>query len=259
MIYPGLVKKVFFSFLVSVCAPVLAQEWRAVDRCIDYSKYERHVHLIRADLTCPGIRLFGTSETEKGMTTSKFAERTAATVAINGDFYNSGFVPRGLNISDSRLWKGTRDKIDRSFLACSSGNRCQIDPVDHEATPRPEWETAVGGWQTYVDGNFVCARESSPSCTVSNGGTAHPRTAVGLDAARKRIFFIVVEGRQADYPGMTLEQLGGVFRKLGIAEGLNLDGGGSSTLVVLGRRVNALPVNQPEERRVANHLGIRTE
>jgi hypothetical protein len=44
--------------------------------------------------------------------------------------------------------------------------------------------------------------------------------------------------------------------ELGAAWAINLDGGGSSAMVVDGVRVSGRPTNEPNERRVANHLAV---
>lgn len=61
--------------------------------------------------------------------------------------------------------------------------------------------------------------------------TKHPRTIIG-EYANGDIILIVVDGRQSDWSsGVTLERLLEKLAELGVKEGYNLDGGGSSTLV----------------------------
>ena len=68
---------------------------------------------------------------------------------------------------------------------------------------------------------------------------------------------VVVEGRQENFKGYTLNQVARVFKQLGVNQAINLDGGGSSTLVLKNRRMNQLPSQQLFfERNVANHLGV---
>ncbi len=96
--------------------------------------------------------------------------------------------------------------------------------------------------------------------TTSDNRQLHPRTAVGVDRELRRIHLVVVDGRTASSRGMTLVQLARLMRSLGDEDALNLDGGGSSTMVarsaagVLGVR------NQPSDGRqrpVPNGLGFR--
>jgi hypothetical protein len=66
----------------------------------------------------------------------------------------------------------------------------------------------------------------------------HPRTLVGLDR-RGFIWLAAVDGRQPDYSvGMTFDDLQRLCDRLELVSALNLDGGGSTTMVVNGQVVN---------------------
>lgn len=68
--------------------------------------------------------------------------------------------------------------------------------------------------------------------------TKHPRTIIG-EYANGDLIFIVVDGRQTDWSsGVTLERLLEKLVELGVKEGYNLDGGGSSTFVYDGEVLN---------------------
>ncbi|RYF80497.1 MAG: phosphodiester glycosidase family protein [Chitinophagaceae bacterium] len=62
----------------------------------------------------------------------------------------------------------------------------------------------------------------------------HPRTAMGYTADQKLII-LVVEGRNKNAGGATLPQEAQILKDLGCVEALNLDGGGSSCLLVNGK------------------------
>lgn len=77
----------------------------------------------------------------------------------------------------------------------------------------------------------------------------HPRTAMGKTTDGD-IWLVVVDGRQKISDGATLEEMAKVMLKLGCVDAVNLDGGGSSALNILG-----LTLNRPsdgKERPVAN-------
>ena len=87
-------------------------------------------------------------------------------------------------------------------------------------------------------------------------GERHPRTAVGFDADESLFWVVVVDGRQPTLSaGMTLPELASVLEALGAEEAVNLDGGGSSVMVVGGEPVSS-PSDVEGERPVANALGI---
>lgn len=102
------------------------------------------------------------------------------------------------------------------------------DPVSWEYRPvtdsGPVPQTAVGGRELLVvDG--VAQRHSS------GDGASAPRTAVGFSRDGRRMHVVTVDGRQAGSGGATLTELGRMMRRAGAYNALNLDGGGSSTLV----------------------------
>lgn len=78
----------------------------------------------------------------------------------------------------------------------------------------------------------------------------HPRTAVGWNATH--LFFVVVDGRQRASVGMTFAELADYMLKLGCTDALNLDGGGSVTMWLVGNVVNS--PSQGRERPAANAL-----
>lgn len=66
----------------------------------------------------------------------------------------------------------------------------------------------------------------------------HPRTLIGRDGEGDT-WLVVVDGRQPGHSvGMSLPELTALSRRLGLVDALNLDGGGSSTMVVKGAVVN---------------------
>jgi hypothetical protein len=86
-----------------------------------------------------------------------------------------------------------------------------------------------------------------------------PRTSIGYDENNNIMIWIVVDGRQPGFSnGINLYDLAELQIAEGATQAFNMDGGGSSTLVVAGQGV----VNSPSdggERSVANHLGIYGE
>jgi len=68
--------------------------------------------------------------------------------------------------------------------------------------------------------------------------TRHPRTVIGVDGGGA-VWLITVDGRQPALSlGMSFIELQGLARRLGLRSALNLDGGGSTTMVVQGTIVN---------------------
>ncbi|PWV56153.1 phosphodiester glycosidase family protein [Chitinophaga sp. S165] len=84
----------------------------------------------------------------------------------------------------------------------------------------------------------------------------HPRTAIGY-TADNNVIILAVEGRHPGVAeGATLIQLARILRSLGCVEALNLDGGGSSSLVA-GNQATILPSDKKGQRPVPAVLLIK--
>lgn len=77
------------------------------------------------------------------------------------------------------------------------------------------------------------------------------RTAIGITTGGK-LLFVTVDGRSRQNTGMTLRELAQLMVSLGARDAMNLDGGGSATMVVGGRIVN--DPSDGRERPVASAL-----
>ena len=87
--------------------------------------------------------------------------------------------------------------------------------------------------------------------------TRHPRTAAGI-AKDGRIVLVTVDGRQpALSVGMSIAELAALMLELGCGEAINLDGGGSTTMVAGGKIVNS-PSDAAGERPVSDALLVIT-
>lgn len=83
--------------------------------------------------------------------------------------------------------------------------------------------------------------------------TRHPRTLIGLDEDDS-IWLVTVDGRQPALSlGMSFAELQALSRRLGLRSALNLDGGGSTTMVVQGHIVNH-PSDDTGPRKVSDAI-----
>jgi exopolysaccharide biosynthesis protein/3',5'-cyclic AMP phosphodiesterase CpdA len=77
--------------------------------------------------------------------------------------------------------------------------------------------------------NTVLVRDGT---AVPSGDTSvAPRTAIGFKDGGKTMMLVVADGHQTTVPGPTLTQMGQIMQGLGADTAMQLDGGGSSTLV----------------------------
>lgn len=202
------------------------------------------------------------------MPTSEIAEREKFDAAINGDFFeaeatkdiegrNTGYIrgkaaaPVGMAMTDGVLWH--QSAHPRPYLEITKSKAVKIfdgsEPMD------PAAREIVGGSNVIVrDGHAI-------PFTGSFATNRHPRTVVGIDTTGTKLTFLVVDGREPKSSiGMTLAQLSDEMIRLGCSSAINLDGGGSTTLVYRDPETKKLGVlNSPsdaKERSVADVLGV---
>jgi len=115
---------------------------------------------------------------------------------------------------------------------------------------RTPFRFAVGGFPLLRDGLLAAPLDA----------TLAPRTAAGINDHGHRLLLVIVDGRSAASTGMGLPDFAALLRALGVDDAVNLDGGGSSTLVARDPGQQAPTVrNVPSdgtERPVSNGIGV---
>jgi len=101
----------------------------------------------------------------------------------------------------------------------------------------------------------------SMSLASSFASSRSPRTAVAVDATGTKVFLVTVDGRQNGHSdGVSLKDLASYLISKGAASAINLDGGGSTAMVVRNPgSYSATLVNKPSdgvERRVSAILQV---
>lgn len=133
------------------------------------------------------------------------------------------------------------------------------DPVAMSISTTPDWEKlklAVSGGSILVkDGKIP----SSFSFDPSDISKRNPRTVIGSSKDGKQLILLTVDGRQNSSIGLTQTETAELMQELGAWNALNMDGGGSTTMVARKQGESTLSVvNKPSEstRSVSTALGI---
>jgi hypothetical protein len=101
---------------------------------------------------------------------------------------------------------------------------------------RWKMQSAIGGGPVLLHKGKVRITNSEEQMFVTDLNDKHPRTAMGY-TADSRLIILLTEGRiPGKAEGMTLLQQATVLQQLGCVEALNLDGGGSSCMLVNGKQ-----------------------
>jgi exopolysaccharide biosynthesis protein len=193
-------------------------------------------------------------------TVREWCERSAAAHAIVGGFY---MRPGGPALGD--LWIGGRALPTEPFDAPWHRQRACVHVHEGEAriAPRRELGSAPRGdllqagpmlvadgrrqVQAGVDAEGFSAGARQFDSDITAG--RYPRAALGL--SQRELIAVVGEGRADDEAGLTMEELASAMVELGAETAMNLDGGGSASLVVDGALVN----NPREEHGIELHGG----
>ena len=225
-------------------------------------------HIITIDLHTDGISFLVTPPDNKegdyplnARTTSQFLREYNLQISVNGD----GFTPWHSNslldyyphVGDLIVPQGFTASLGKRY---SEGNRPILyiskDNIAQFSKPRGKIYNAISGsHMLIVEGEPIEGLDSEIPA---------PRTALGVDFGPDRLVIVVVDGRQPFYSeGATLTQLADLMIDYGVYTAMNMDGGGSSTLVIEDENGKAQVLNSPidshipgRERPVANHLGV---
>ena len=228
------------------------------------------IHIVEIDLTADGIQFTGTigdlslnpDYEFTGKTTGDFLQEVNGQLAINGGFFNPFHAK---TIWD--YYPKAGEPVDVDGLSMANG--IQYSPVRNRwpalciagSTASITGSTCPSDTEHAVAGSVMLVRTGRITPRLQN--KLAPRTAVGLSEDGNTMWLVVVDGRQRWYSeGITLPELAQLLHDLGAHNAINLDGGGSSTMVMLengrSRTLNApfhtrVPMRQ---RPVANHLGV---
>lgn len=117
---------------------------------------------------------------------------------------------------------------------------------------RLHWTIGLAGVLDAVGGAPMLVEDGALVGQCNSACGSHPRTGIGV-TAQGRILLVVVDGRQPKWSqGPTMDEFARIMRDLGAVTALNLDGGGSSTMVVEGDVVNR--PSDGRERSISNAI-----
>jgi hypothetical protein len=242
-------------------------------RVVRFMPYPLIAHVVEIDTKAKGIELLITPPDSSGetplkaRTTSQFLDEFDVQIAINGD----GFVP-WWSRSPADYYPHSGDPVTPLGFTASKGDVYSLG-IEMSVGVRPtlyisrrnvlSFNNPPGNIYHAISGDrmIVLKGQAVPSL---NDQDLEPRTAIGMNRNGRFLYLIVVDGRQPLYSnGATLSDLAQIFIDQGAYIAMNLDGGGSSTLVIEGEDGQPVILNSPidnyipgRERPVANHLGI---
>jgi len=148
-----------------------------------------------------------------------------------------------------------------ALLGAGSGGRAlaQLGVGQPVSVSYEQQTSAPAPFRFAIGGKFRLLRagEVEPDLPA---GPGKPRTAIGFSDGGHVMYLVVTEGPLAGVPGLNLRQLAELMRRLGVRDAVDLDDGGSTTIVARPARSGRLTLlNRPahgSERPVANGVGV---
>lgn len=229
-----------------------------------------HIHIVKIDLTAPGIHFKltppgGKRETVR-QTTLEFLKQQHAQIAINVHFFVPFPSPEpeaslvGFAASDGTVYSAF-EKPMQSYAVVSDAPALDIDPDNHAAIVHRDPAFAdgkhilekiaignalAGSAQIVTNGANTVPRytdEQNPGALLTPGGPNHysnakswydvlqARSAIGLSQDERTLFLFTVDVRGGS-AGMSVGEVADMLLREGAYNVLNLDGGGSTTLAM---------------------------
>ena len=161
--------------------------------------------------------------------------------AFNGGFFDmdGNKLSRGLAVHEGKV---CAQNTTRPFF-------CQFRSGEVMILPASSYSTYKDSINSANAGSAILLRNGK-AADIAQGTemarTRHPRTGIGIDASTGRVVIMAVDGRQSSWSnGASSLDLVSLFRDQGCTELLNLDGGGSTTAVVISQNGSPALQNSP--------------
>ncbi|MCR4436895.1 MAG: phosphodiester glycosidase family protein [Clostridiales bacterium] len=131
------------------------------------------------------------------------------------------------------------------------------DQVSLNIATNPDWKTV----KMAVTGSAILVKDGQiPAAFSMNISGRQPRTAVGSSQDGKQLIIVTVDGRQNSSIGMTQDELARFMIDCGAYNAVNLDGGGSTTMVARTPGTSEINVvNSPSDgypRSISTAVGV---
>ena len=153
-------------------------------------------------------------------------------------FVGNGAYPVGWHFSDGKLISSPAKDGMRATIIVHTNGKVTIN--DHVKNLPADTQFAVSGNAMILSNGMATP--------PSNDSVRHPRSAVGISKNGKTLIMIAVDGRQERSRGVTLGELAAIFQRYEAENAINLDGGGSTSLVLKDPGTGVFSViNQPSD------------
>lgn len=260
--------------------------WRPIFQGIEHAELATDtpralvVQVLRIDTSADGLELFATPgngdkplETD-GQTTRDFLEENELSVAINTHFFDPccNRLPGeakdliGLSIAQERLVSPNADQSQRDVMVFGSdfvGDEHSLNARLHLDAPDVNTDSIdwLLGVSHAIAGHAILIGGETHAGSDAFATNHHPRTLVGVSGDQNTLYLVTIDGRQPAFSmGASLAEAAAIMHHVGASDALNVDGGGSTTMVLRDPDGASQLLNSPSggsERVVGSNLGLR--
>lgn len=173
---------------------------------------------------------------------------------VNADFFriNGDYSPQGLCVKQGKVLSAVND---RPWFGMTKDGKAVMGTAADYSKYAGKLQEAVGGSAILLRNGLV----ENVGYLSASKADRHPRTVVGV-REDGTVLLIAIDGRQpAISNGASLADLAGILLELGAVDGINLDGGGSTTFITTNGQGKYTVRNSPSDgslRNVYNSLVV---
>jgi hypothetical protein len=193
--------------------------------------------------------------------------RTGAVGGVNGGYFSKGGQSLGLLVMDGKIAASSvRHRPSRTAFGIDSGKNVLIDRVIDRAgklitISGRTWKDvmlAVGAGPRLIKGGRIkiTANEEGLGKSGNNITRKAGRTALGVNRKGQMVLMTASSFEDNHKDGLKLEEMAAHMLSRDVVDALNLDGGGSTAMSIMGTLVSKPPMQGKYQRPVTNGLLI---
>ena len=195
--------------------------------------------------------------------TSDLSEENNALAAVNGSFFD--LHSKGLPYNsvvymkiDGKTLSNNKQKSDKRGFHQQGALVILYDKVFIlESDNTSDWESYIYGEDILTSGPLLKIDGKLKSLAKNAfNSNRHPRTIVAT-VSPNLVYLIVIDGRSSKAAGMSLPEVQQIINWLGAKNALNMDGGGSSAMVLQGATTSNSVVSHPSDNNQFDNKGQR--
>jgi len=230
----------------------------------DLYNSQQEINILEIDLRRKNIDVSFNGLANGLKLTSDFVQEEGAIGGINGSYFDmkdggsiTYFKVNGEVVNESLA--SARSKLDLRLngaiiIDADHGKGALVNVVAADTANR-KWASELKAPDVMVCGPLLIMNDTLVTLSSDAfNNNRHPRSAVAIKD--NKLILITVDGRNNQAYGMSLPELAFFLKQIGAEKALNLDGGGSTALVLNTKREKSV-LNYPTDNKKFDHEGER--